>query len=138
MDASPDRHRPEHRDGLDDLTVWRIDAPLGLLLVGAGVATAIDAATRRAGGSGVLRWAGQGTVGLTLINAGLSVFGEAVKRRAVHETKALLADAATGPGTDDDAGTHPLDGRAPARVVDLSGRPGPAGRRPGRGGHSSW
>ncbi|MFC5379203.1 hypothetical protein [Aquipuribacter nitratireducens] len=58
-------------------------APLGLVLVGAGVSVAVDAAARRAAGAATRRWVGQGTAGLVLLNSGLSVFGDAVRRRAV-------------------------------------------------------
>ena len=69
---------------MDDYRTWQVLAPSGLLLVGAGLSTALDASTRR-GSSGLLRWAGQGTVGLVALNAGLCLFGEAVKRRALHD-----------------------------------------------------
>ncbi|GAA0309795.1 hypothetical protein GCM10009528_29010 [Kineococcus aurantiacus] len=70
---------------VDDLTAWKRLAPAGLLLVGAGLSTAVDAAQRRASGAATLRWGGQGTVGLVLVNAGLCLFGESVKRRTRHE-----------------------------------------------------
>ncbi|WP_432544473.1 hypothetical protein [Kineococcus sp. SYSU DK002] len=70
---------------MDDLTAWKTLAPAGLLLVGAGLSTALDASNRRAAGSPVLRWSGQGTAGLVLLNAGLCLFGEAVKRRARYD-----------------------------------------------------
>lgn len=68
-----------------DYRVWRKLAPLGLLLVGAGVSIAGDASARRARGAPARGWVGEGTVGLVALNAGLSVFGEAVKRRALYE-----------------------------------------------------
>ena len=66
-----------------DYEVWRRFAPLGLLLVGAGVCVVTDASARRARGSGT--WVLEGTAGLLTLNAGLSVFGEAVKRRALYD-----------------------------------------------------
>ena len=68
-----------------DLSVWKRLAPMGLMLVGAGTAVAVDASARRASGAALLRWVAQGSLGLVLLNAGLSVFGEAVKRRALHD-----------------------------------------------------
>lgn len=60
-----------------------LEAPAGLVLIGAGLSVAVDAATRRQAGAGGRRWVGQGTLGLVLLNSGLSVFGDAVRRRAV-------------------------------------------------------
>lgn len=57
-------------------------APLGLLLVGAGLSVSIDAGLRRAAGAPRRRWVAQGTVGLVTLNSGLSVFGDAVARAA--------------------------------------------------------
>jgi len=76
---------PVQAGRVDDYRTWQVLAPSGLLLVGAGVSTAIDASTRRGRGGSLLRWAGQGTVGLVALNAGLCLFGEAVKRRALHD-----------------------------------------------------
>lgn len=57
-------------------------APVGLVLVGAGLTVAMDASTRRAAGSPPGSWVSRGTVGLVLVGSGLSVFGDAVRRRA--------------------------------------------------------
>lgn len=72
---------------MDDLAAWKTLAPAGLLLVGAGLSTALDASNRRAAGASGLRWSGQGTAGLVFLNAGLCLFGEAVKRRALHDAR---------------------------------------------------
>lgn len=69
------------RSGDFDLLGWLL-APLGLVLVGAGLSVTMDAALRRAAGAGTRRWFGQGTLGLTLVGSGLSVFGDAVRRRS--------------------------------------------------------
>jgi hypothetical protein len=65
-----------------DLLGW-VMAPLGLVLVGAGLSIAVDAAARRAAGASPRRWVGQGTAGLVVLNSGMSVFGDSVRRRAV-------------------------------------------------------
>ncbi|PRY14573.1 hypothetical protein [Kineococcus rhizosphaerae] len=70
---------------MDDLAAWKRLAPAGLLLVGAGLSTAVDAAQRRTTGAATSRWTGQGTVGLVLVNAGLCLFGESVRRRTRYE-----------------------------------------------------
>ncbi len=70
---------------VDDLTAWKVLAPSGLLLVGAGVCVVTDAAVRRARRR---PWVVPGTAGLVTLNAGLSLFGEAVKRRALHDVHA--------------------------------------------------
>ncbi len=57
-------------------------APVGLVLVGAGLSVAMDAATRRASGGRPAVWIARGTAGLVLVGSGLSVFGDAVRRRA--------------------------------------------------------
>lgn len=74
----------------DDLSVWKRLAPGGMLLVGSGLAVALDASARRASGAPLLRWVAEGTAGLVLVNAGLALYGEAMKRRGLH-------DAATRP-----------------------------------------
>lgn len=63
-----------------DLLDWLM-APLGLVLVGAGLSIAVDAASRRAAGAAPRRWLGQGTLGLVVLNSGLSVFGDSITRR---------------------------------------------------------
>lgn len=69
--------------------VWWQLAPLGLLLVGAGVSVPIDAGARKARGAG--GWILEGTAGLVALNAGLSLFGEAVKRRALYDLGSPLS-----------------------------------------------
>lgn len=82
----PRDEHPAGRDGGDqpppaDL-LGRALAPVGLVLVGAGLSVSVDAALRRAAGASRGRWVGQGTLGLVVLNSGLSVFGDAVRRRA--------------------------------------------------------
>lgn len=72
-------HQPPHK-------YWKLLAPLGLSLIGAGISIAIDAAFRRYEGAEFWTWVGLGTLGLVVMNAGVSIFGDAVKRRMWDET----------------------------------------------------
>lgn len=72
-------------------------APVGLVLVGAGVSISVDAAVRRAAGAAPRRWVGQGTAGLVVLNTGLSVFGDAVRRRSTAPTAGPVARPGRGP-----------------------------------------
>lgn len=71
-------YTPPHRH-------WKILAPVGLILIGAGLSVAIDAALERNAGAALWSWVGMGTLGLILTNAGISLFGDAVKRRMWDE-----------------------------------------------------
>lgn len=66
---------------------WSEFAPLGLVLVGLGLAVTLQAAQARANKRGFLRWFIGGTLGLVIFNSGLAYFGEAVKERALYEAK---------------------------------------------------
>lgn len=66
---------------------WKLFAPLGLLLVGAGLSLLIDAGTYKFSGAPTLNWIAYGTFGLVVFNAGLSVFGEAILERSRYERK---------------------------------------------------
>ncbi len=68
-----------------DHRAWRVLAPSGLLLMGAGLSITTDAATRRARDGWTPASLAGGTAGLLLVGAALSVFGEAVKRRALYD-----------------------------------------------------
>lgn len=67
-------------------TYWKLLAPLGLSLIGAGISIAIDAGIQRYAGAEFWTWVLEGTFGLVVMNAGVSVFGDAVKRRIWDET----------------------------------------------------
>lgn len=69
----------------DDHRAWRVLAPAGLLLLGAGASITTDAATRRARDGWTPATLLGGTAGLLLLGAAASVFGEAVKRRALFD-----------------------------------------------------
>jgi hypothetical protein len=62
---------------------WLIFAPLGLILVGAGLSMAIDAGAYRASGADTLNWVLYGTGALVVFNAGLCFFGQSI----IHKIK---------------------------------------------------
>ena len=63
---------------------WLWQAPLGLVLVGAGLSMAIDAGTSKAYGHS---WFWFGSFALVVFNAGLCVFGGAIIKRVKDEMK---------------------------------------------------
>ena len=63
---------------------WLLQAPLGLVLVGAGLSMAIDAGTCKADGQ---PWFLYGSFALVVLNAGLCVFGGAIIKRVKDEMK---------------------------------------------------
>lgn len=67
---------------------WKRFAPLGLLLIGAGLSLLIDAGIYKFSGAPLLNWVAYGTTGLIVFNAGISIFGESVLERARYERKA--------------------------------------------------
>lgn len=61
---------------------WLIQAPLGLVLTGAGLCLVSDAAAvKQAGGA----WVPYGTFALCVFNAGLSIFGNSILHRVRYE-----------------------------------------------------
>ena len=66
------------------IKTWLLQAPLGLVLVGAGLSMAIDAGTSKADGQ---PWFWYGSFTLIVFNAGLCVFGGAVIKRVKDEMK---------------------------------------------------
>ncbi len=66
------------------IKIWLWQAPIGLVLVGAGLSMAIDAGSQKANGGS---WFWYGTFALVLFNAGLCVFGDAVIKRVKDEMK---------------------------------------------------
>jgi hypothetical protein len=67
---------------------WRVLAPAGLLLVGAGISVLGEAITAKGRGDSAEKWLPVGTAGLTLLNSGLALFGESVKQRLLFELDA--------------------------------------------------
>ena len=63
-------------------TKWLILAPLGLVLIGAGLCVLTEAAYAKHAGAPFRQWFLWGTYSLILINGGLSLFGQAVRFRA--------------------------------------------------------
>jgi hypothetical protein len=60
------------------IKTWIWMAPLGLILIGAGISMAIDAGREKALNH---NWFYYGTFSLIILNSGLCVFGDAVYRR---------------------------------------------------------
>ncbi|MEM6299895.1 MAG: hypothetical protein AAF740_14500 [Bacteroidota bacterium] len=67
---------------------WKLFAPLGLLLVGAGLSLLIDAGVQKFNGLSFWEWVAYGTFGLIVFNSGLSIFGEAILERVRYEREA--------------------------------------------------
>ena len=57
---------------------WLIYAPLGLVLVGAGICFATESSVLKQSGAATMDWVMAGTGSLIVLNAGLCFFGEAV------------------------------------------------------------
>lgn len=66
---------------------WLIFAPVGLVLVGAGLSMAIDAGFYRMSGAATLNWIAYGTAALIVFNSGLSFFGQAIIEKIKHDRK---------------------------------------------------
>ena len=66
------------------IKTWLWQAPLGLVLVSAGLSMAIDAGTCKAYGQ---HWFWYGSLALVVFNAGLCVFGGAIINRVKDEMK---------------------------------------------------
>jgi uncharacterized integral membrane protein len=64
---------------------WLIKAPLGLILVGAGVCMITEAAFFKHSGARQIEWVTAGTVSLVVFNAGLCVFGSSILSRVRYE-----------------------------------------------------
>lgn len=64
---------------------WNRMAPLGLILIGAGLSLVTHAAGIKGRGGRLTSWGGLGTVGLIVFNSGIAVFGDAVKNRMLYE-----------------------------------------------------
>jgi hypothetical protein len=64
---------------------WQYQAPLGLVLIGAGISCIVDAAFYRYDGAAWWQWIGYGTIALTIFNAGLSLFVDAGLHRIRYE-----------------------------------------------------
>ena len=64
---------------------WLIKAPLGLILVGAGVCMTTEAAFFKHSGARDIEWIFAGTASLVVFNAGLCVFGSSILSRVRYE-----------------------------------------------------
>lgn len=65
---------------------WLIQAPFGLMVFGAGICLALDAATGKANGN---PWFWYGTFALVTLNSGLCLFGDAILWRVRYEAKVV-------------------------------------------------
>jgi hypothetical protein len=66
---------------------WLIQAPIGLVLIGAGVSMITDASHYRASGAATLDWFLYGTFALIVFNSGLSLFVGAAIHRMRYENE---------------------------------------------------
>lgn len=64
---------------------WLTFAPLGLVLIGAGLSMAIDAGFSRMNGALTINWVLYGTGALIVFNAGLSFFGQAIIEKIKYD-----------------------------------------------------
>jgi hypothetical protein len=64
---------------------WMIFAPIGLLLIGAGMCVFGTAFTKMQHNAGFMEWFLWGTASLVMINGGLCFFGSAIKYSILHE-----------------------------------------------------
>ncbi|HKK39048.1 MAG TPA: hypothetical protein VJ949_06505 [Cryomorphaceae bacterium] len=64
---------------------WLIFAPLGLVLIGAGLSIAVDAGIYRMNGAETLNWVLYGTGALIVFNSGVSFFGQAVIEKIKYD-----------------------------------------------------
>lgn len=71
-------------------TKWLILAPVGLILIGAGLCVLSGAAYEMQNGAPFARWFIKGTYSLILVNGGISIFGTAVRFRVMLDTRQLI------------------------------------------------
>jgi hypothetical protein len=64
---------------------WMLFAPIGLLLVGAGMCVFGTALAKMGSEAGFTEWFLWGTASLILINGGLCFFGSAIKYSVLYE-----------------------------------------------------
>ena len=64
---------------------WLIQAPIGLVLIGAGISMITDASHFKQGGAAPLDWILYGTFALVVFNSGLSLFVDAALHRMRFE-----------------------------------------------------
>jgi hypothetical protein len=64
---------------------WMVFAPIGLLLVGAGMCVFGTALAKMGAEAGFTEWFMWGTASLILINGGLCFFGSAIKYSVLYE-----------------------------------------------------
>jgi hypothetical protein len=67
---------------------WLIEAPLGLLLIGAALSVFGQSVIYKSRGESLRKWFWWGTLSLVIFNAGICVFGDAVRHRVLYELSA--------------------------------------------------
>ena len=70
---------------------WIFEAPLGLILIGAGLCLFGQSVIYKWRGEIVRKWFWWGTLSLVVFNAGICVFGDAVKNGILYETSQIEA-----------------------------------------------
>ena len=73
---------------------WLIQAPLGLILIGAGACLLVEASLWKFQGFSFWEWFLGGTLALAFINGGLSVFGDAIVQRIKYERSLEIEESA--------------------------------------------
>lgn len=64
---------------------WFLEAPLGLILIGAGLSVFGQSVIYKSRGESVKKWFWWGTLSLVIFNAGLCIFGDSVRNRVLYE-----------------------------------------------------
>lgn len=64
---------------------WLIQAPLGLILIGAGLCFLVESGTMKHDGAPFWNWFWAGTGSLIVINAGICIFGDSIVQRIRFE-----------------------------------------------------
>jgi uncharacterized membrane protein len=72
---------------------WRIQAPVGLIVVGFGVCLIAEASNLKFSDAPALHWVAAGTGALVVFNAGLCLFGDSILHRVRYERLVASGEA---------------------------------------------